>query len=97
MKTFIVGVVLGYILYKSRDLLSEMRVVYKTSSARQRAYDMPLSQERQDKVEAARLAHIARIAMVKTLREGGSSNLEIAQLLGISESSVRQILPKEEV
>jgi hypothetical protein len=56
MKTFIVGVILGYILYKSRDVMSEMRVIYKTSSAtRQDKSEIT----RQDKAEIARLLGIS--------------------------------------
>jgi len=84
MKTFVVGMILGYIWYKSRDVWREMRVVYKTSYARTA------------KAVNARLAHSARVSMVTALKEGGSTNLEIAQLLGIPENSVRQILSKEE-
>jgi predicted transcriptional regulator len=50
------------------------------------------SQERQDKAEAARLAHVARLRMARTLKNEGRTNLEIAQLLGLSENSVRLVL-----
>jgi hypothetical protein len=46
MKTFIVGVILGYLLYKSRDVLREMRVVSKT------AYD-EVTKETQEQLATA--------------------------------------------
>lgn len=50
------------------------------------------SQERQDAVEVKRLARIARMAMVRELRNKGHNNVYIGKLLGISENTVRRTL-----
>lgn len=50
------------------------------------------SQDRRDKAEAARLAHVNRLNMVKTLEAEGCTNLQIAQCLGLSENTVRLVL-----
>lgn len=50
------------------------------------------SQDRQDKTEAARLAHVARLRKVRTLKDEGRTNVEIAQHLGLSENTVRLVL-----
>lgn len=50
---------------------------------------MSTSEERERIAEERRLAHVARIAMVKQLSSEGKSNAEIAQLLGINQNTVR--------
>jgi DNA-binding NarL/FixJ family response regulator len=50
------------------------------------------SQERREQAEIKQLARIAQISAVRTLSEQGKTNLEIANILEISESSVRLIL-----
>lgn len=53
---------------------------------------MTTSEDRERAFEERRLAHTAQIAMVNTLSSEGRSNSEIAQILGINESTVREVL-----
>lgn len=50
------------------------------------------SQEQQDTVEVKRLARVARMTMVRRLRDKGYNNVYIGKLMGISENTVRRTL-----
>lgn len=52
---------------------------------------MATSEDRERIAEERRSAHVARVAMVKQLSSEGKTNPEIAQLLGLNESTVRNI------